>query len=614
MDIEKIRDNPYYLYLLCKLPFATVNQIVHVLNKETNLEWIQCIVKHIYKKSNNVGKQYLSKPELTDFCSKEGINVDLSLILPLLFSITVDKIKYYTTYKIHDMEIYIENFCSNTKATSSRCEIHDMDKLKQHFLFSTMLTSEQLNAIAMIMNNNISIITGSPGTGKSYVISYACKKLIKKSQCIILAPTRTAVEKLRYEIKKQAKNAPIVSSVDCKTIDSYLYCKKKDVTNIDIQHDTIKMPSYNIFHDRQKLNIIIDEMSMVSVRKFYKLLKQLEREQYDIKLILSGDKNQLPSIQGGNLFGDLIEYGKIPITELTVPHRTKIKTILENAMFALNGQDIVPDNDAVIFIESEKEMIQNNLIGIIKKYNLKPNNTCVLIPQRKKGICTNEYNVILQKFYNQNGAELCQNNNFTFRIKDKLINRNNDKEKGVFNGSILTAHKYMYDIVTLNEDKSVAHIQRIINNKIRKKCTVKNHLCDKVNEAVPDNDQTIEQIKKTTKHSYIIDGNYNHELICEYHEDENILNKGLPIKYPEEDINNLELAYAITIHSAQGKGYDTVIIIVHSSMYYGLLTRKILYTAITRSRNRCIIIGDKEALNYCKKIDPERITNLYRNR
>jgi len=77
--------------------------------------------------------------------------------------------------------------------------------------------------------------------------------------------------------------------------------------------------------------------------------------------------------------------------------------------------------------------------------------------------------------------------------------------------------------------------------------------------------------------------------------------------------NKLDLAYAMTVHKAQGKGYDTVVIIIHSSMYSGLLNRNLLYTAITRAKKKCIIIGDDGGLEECKKLMEPRITSLFKN-
>lgn len=80
----------------------------------------------------------------------------------------------------------------------------------------------------------------------------------------------------------------------------------------------------------------------------------------------------------------------------------------------------------------------------------------------------------------------------------------------------------------------------------------------------------------------------------------------------ENEIKRLDLAYAITIHRSQGKGYDTVVIIIHSTAKK-MLNKNLLYTAITRAKKKCIIIGDKEGLEACKKEMPIRITNLCKN-
>ena len=85
------------------------------------------------------------------------------------------------------------------------------------------------------------------------------------------------------------------------------------------------------------------------------------------------------------------------------------------------------------------------------------------------------------------------------------------------------------------------------------------------------------------------------------------------IGYTQPQLYELDLAYAITIHKSQGKGYTDVIIIIHSSMYSKMLNRNLLYTAITRAKKRCIIIGDVDGLNECKKIRPMRVTNLFKD-
>ena len=81
--------------------------------------------------------------------------------------------------------------------------------------------------------------------------------------------------------------------------------------------------------------------------------------------------------------------------------------------------------------------------------------------------------------------------------------------------------------------------------------------------------------------------------------------------YEMKELDEIELAYSFTIHKSQGKGYDNVIIIIDASMKI-MLNKKILYTAITRAKKRCIIIGSNEALELCKQEMTERITGLFK--
>ena len=106
---------------------------------------------------------------------------------------------------------------------------------------------------------------------------------------------------------------------------------------------------------------------------------------------------------------------------------------------------------------------------------------------------------------------------------------------------------------------------------------------------------------------------YNHQFKCMYHPHEDDLEMGTDVSIHKDQLKNLELGYSITIHSAQGKGYEYVIIVLNKQMCRMLLTRKLLYTAITRAKRKCIIISDTESLEYCKAIDKLRITNLFQN-
>lgn len=555
-DTEKILENPYDLYKHCGIKFTIVDNIGVQLGYVDSQERTICAIDYIYKKFDKQGLMYASEYEINKILEMENIRNIMDKLKNNLIKIIQNNKIYYTSERMYKMEKYVENYCNNLKNR----KIKKNKKYKRaEMMLRTQLDEKQLDAIDMIMNNNLCIITGPPGTGKSYVISTACKYLDEK--IIVLAPTGTAVEKLKIDINK---NCP-EKKIECKTIHSYLMSKETQSNAI----------------------IFVDEMSMVSLELFYNFVNFVEKNLNSVRLILSGDKNQLPSIGSGEIFNDMIMYGDISTTILIQIHRTKNKTIIENAKRVLAAENIIPDDDAIIFVESEKNKIEDELKKIMdnKTYGILKNNSCVLIPQRGKGICTNDFNRILQNYYNPDGKKLCSTKLFEIRRDDKMINKKNDYEKGVYNGSILTAREYKYSKIT--NRKRVPYEQVYINDEF-------------VGETI------------YTEYEYKNNEKFNHELKCRYHTDETNLRKGKVKKYLKDELNKLELSYAMTVHSAQGKGYETVIIILHSSTYHKLLTRKLLYTALTRAKKRCIIIGDKLAQEKCKKEDTPRVTNLFR--
>ena len=562
-NIKKIKEDPYKLYMECELPFKEVDKIGVKLGLEISEMRIVALIKYLYEKFDNDGILYQRQSEIKKRCYKEKIIEDVNdpiirFIINSLIYIIKDGIKYYTTPEQRAKEEYIENYCNSLCERKKKIKIeYDRDKLVE----ATNLDPKQMDSIEMVLKNNISVITGAPGTGKTYVIANICN-ILNSSRTLVLAPTGAAVQKLKQDIEKICKK----TKPKCQTIHSYLKSEEK-------LYETI----------------IIDEMSMVSMNLFYKLLKKIPNDKIT-RILISGDANQLPSIQGGNIMYDMMIYSNMPKIELTTQHRSKRRVINDNSKLILDGLDICPDNDIIIFKEIKKKVeIEKYLLEILskKRYNINSENSCILIPQRKKDICTNYYNKILQEYYNSEQQILISNSTSNLKIGDKVIYKKNDYEKGVYNGSIMTVNEYRYKKMVKTDKKQKEY--KYLNNEIikKKKYVYKG---DKLRK---NGDQ------------------YDNKIECLYHENEEDLTEGIPKEFELDELDNIGLAYATTIHSAQGKGYETVILILHSSMFPGLLTRKLLYTALTRSKKRCIIIADQGALAKCKNEDKPRVTNLF---
>lgn len=558
-DIQLIKESMYDLYTICKVPFKICDACALKLNyKKDNDDRINAFIIMLYKQFNGAGTLYETKDCIEQISIKYQIPIDL--IIPKLVSIDVGKIKYYTTEKIYNKEIFVEEICNKL---INQNPVTKIDFNEEWYIEHTQLDAIQRIAVKNVLKSSISIITGAPGTGKSYIIKEAASKLRHKNKIYILAPTGAAVERLRSENMEKTIGAEI------RTLQSFVFChtkfKKEDEDTKDLPYTTVN----DLYNHTDEFIFFIDEMSMVDLSLFYNFIEIISDVIDKVRIVLLGDKNQLPSINGGCILNDLISSQRICCTTLKYNHRSKSKSgeindIMENAELVLQGKNLKENSKNVIVINSAKASnVKKNLIEIIKKHSIRYQNSCILIPTRKKGICINVFNPILQHVYNPKKED---NDIGEFRIGDKIMHGKNNKKKEIYNGSILVVNDVNY-----NEKNQPIHM------------TCKYYSTETDIDTNDTNYRMIEYKSKNEK-------------------DKNDFHEG-----------NLDLAYAMTVHKAQGKGYDTVIIIVHSSMYGPMLNKNLFYTAITRAKQKCIIIADEGGLLECKKPMQKRITNLYRS-
>lgn len=590
--IEALRQDPFRLYKTVKnggMDFQTVDKLCISLGYAYHPIRVTNVCDYVFRRFNSQGQLYATRVDIHGGCSLCQITVDtklLDLMTDSLYRIEYGTRFYYTTSRYRSMETDVERYCMQLMKNKP---IVSEAYCKNLMVTGTQLCDEQRDAVDMAIRNSISLITGAPGTGKSYVIGQIYKEV--NGSVVVLAPTGTAVEKLREGLGKRG----ITSLNDnVKTIHSF----------IGRDPDSEYVPS-GTSHKIDSVTVCVDEMSMVSLDLFVALLKKLEAEYTNVRLVLCGDKDQLPSIQGGYVFGDMIRYAPIPNIKLIKQHRAENRFLIENAMRVLEGKCIEPDGDMIKIVtiqpmagssEQKVKAIEGLLMDVItdRNNNAKPDNSVVLLPTRASGICVDAFNPGLQKHYNPDAPEICEKKlcGFPIHINDKLINKKNNYKLGIYNGSILTAKEHIRDTVA-SIGTSSASISRSVNGVYKEQ------------DIVP----------VTNDFRYKVGEQYAAKLGCIYHEDESDLADGTAKIFKSITDAKLSLAYAITVHAAQGKGYETVVIVLHSSMYHGLLTRKILYTALTRAKKRCIIITDQQALDRCVgSKDTARVTNLFQHR
>ncbi len=287
--------------------------------------------------------------------------------------------------------------------------------------------------------------------------------------------------------------------------------------------------------------LIIDEMSMVDTLLFDSLLKAMKPTS---KLIMVGDFNQLPSVGAGNILRDLIESNTIPMIELNCIFRQAAKSlIVTNAHKIVNGN--LPDlndrtSDFFFMSQSNPEILTKTICDLCSyrlpnKYKLSPfDDIQVLCPGRKGETGMTELNHELQKVLNPHNSAKTEIKTkiYTFRVGDKVMQTKNN-----------------YDVEWTREDENG---KGIFNGDIGKIIMI-----DKGSKTL-----AIEFDKRQAFYSF--------DMVNE----------------------QLDLAYAITVHKSQGSEFEAVIIPIlggYDKLYY----RNLLYTAVTRAKQILIIVGNK---------------------
>ena len=290
--------------------------------------------------------------------------------------------------------------------------------------------------------------------------------------------------------------------------------------------------------------IICDESSMIDLMLLRSLLRATVNGH---RLILIGDNDQLPSVGAGRVLGDLIDSGAIPTVRLTEIYRQKEGSyIISNAHNIIHGAlPIVQGTTDFFFLPAQSEDEAQDLVVSLVSDRLPKaypkSEIQVLCPMRKDGIKTgcNELNLRLQQALNPIGWPLPIGEG-RIRRGDRVMQMKNNYVLDVFNGDVGTA-----DGIGHKETKYWDGFRYS-----KSETTV-------LNVRYPDRRDKVE--------------------------------------YDEQSVHDLDLCYATTIHKSQGSEYDTVVIVLMPSAYI-MLQRNLLYTAVTRAKKRCIIVGDWESV------------------
>ena len=402
-----------------------------------------------------------------------------------------------------------------------------------------ILSEEQKEAVSAVNDNNVCIITGGPGTGKTTII----KTIIdiykeRKMKVVLCAPTGRAAKRMQEQSGEEAT-----------TIHRLLEIRKLDDTE---DYLSVDYPITPIDADV----VIIDEVSMVDMFLMNHILKATY---LGTKLILVGDINQLPSVGPGNVLQDIIESERITTIELNKIFRQAAKSkIITNAHRVNNGESFIgveekdKIDDFFYINESNQDKMLYQVLSLskdrLKNYGDYEffKNIQVLTPTKKGKMGTKELNRSLQDALNPKVDEIMEKTygEIIFREGDRIMQIKNNYDIYWEKGSRNDLRTYESGTGVFNGE-----IGRIIK----------------------------------------IDSN-ERQMQVEFDD-------GKVTWYAFSELEQLEHAYAITIHKAQGSEFDVVILVVPPSSNM-LLTRNLLYTGITRAKKLLIVIGNKNLVEF----------------
>ena len=540
-----VKNNPYKLIEdIDGIGFTTADRIAKNIGIPEDSEFrVRAGLIHVLKLScEKNGNTYLPKNMLYGEASKAlGLEYEEH---QELFDKTFDTLcldKTCVTLWLENTEIvmlsryyYYENSIAQKLTWLKNCsksEDVDIDDEIENFQQRNKihLHEEQIKAIKGAIGNGVYVITGGPGTGKTTIIKCILEILENMQKKVsLVAPTGRASKRMSDSTGREAKTIHRLLEVNVtKTSESYFIHNETNPLKTDA--------------------VIVDEVSMVDAALMCNLLKALPR---DCKLILVGDKDQLPSVGAGNVLADILASNTIPYCMLTKIFRQGEKSlIITNAHLINDGKMPLIDNTSMDFFfesKNEPETIKDTIVNLVtnrlpKFLKVEPKEIQVLAPM-KAGVCGIEnLNRTLQEKINPPSPTKPQIEvgQTIFRLGDKVMQITNN-----------------YDLVWKKQSKfAMEEGQGVFNGDIG--------------------------------YITLIDPNSG-EVNVEFEDGRNCL-------YTRPDLSDLSLSYAITIHKSQGSEFDTVIIpaIAGPSI---ILTRNLIYTAVTRAKKMVVIVGEKQYL------------------
>jgi len=521
MDILKNR--PFELCSISGFGFKTVDEIARKTSCTPNDPMrIRGALQFTLDDSMTAGHLYLGKETLRNKAHEllnagyEREVVTLAEIHTVLCSMVKDN-----TFVHENGCIYTRRNHFNEKETADAIAAILQDKVQavdvtkelaeSQQALGIILSPKQTEAVKMCFSSNLSIITGGPGTGKTTVLRVILdvyRRICEKGEILLTAPTGRAARRMEestgYEACTLHKALGLITDED----DTGALNETSDLT-ADF--------------------IITDEFSMVDMALAKELFTRISG---GARILLVGDADQLPSVGAGNVFRELMQCGRIPVTRLDLVYRQS-----GTSRIAINAKLMQEDDTRLHFgedflfcpCESEEQAadrVCQLYMDEIAQHGIEK--VQILSPFKSRGdTCVKNLNDHLREIINPPSPKTTEMKVGTriYRTGDRVLQTRNIDE--ISNGDV----GFIRQIIKEEDDTCSALIE------------------------FGDRSRT----------------------------------------YSQDEMDMIELAYAMTIHKSQGSEYNTVIIPMMAS-HYIMLRRNLIYTAITRAKKKVILVGEKKAI------------------
>jgi exodeoxyribonuclease V alpha subunit len=409
------------------------------------------------------------------------------------------------------------------------------------------LDEQQKNAVCEAVNNGVLVLTGGPGTGKTTTIQSILEYFEREDMIVALAaPTGRAAKRMSEATGREAR-----------TIHRLL-----ELNGVPGEDSSVAGFNRNAENPLEADVIIIDEMSMVDISLMNALLRAVV---VGTRLILVGDVDQLPSVGPGNVLKDIIASRAFPVVKLEkIFRQAAMSDIIVNAHKINDGEFIDPtkrSKDFLFISRPDANSIINACITLVQKklpsyIHADAMDIQIMTPMRKGALGVERLNIILQQYLNppaENKREK-EVGGTVYRLGDKVMQIKNN---------------YKLEWEVRNKRGFVIETgMGVFNGDIGKICNI---------------------------------NLYAEELTVEFEEGKRVL-------YSFKQLEELELAYAVTVHKSQGSEYPAVVLPLLTGPHM-LMNRNLLYTAVTRAKSCVCIVGSVDT--FTQMVHNEREQRRY---